>query len=63
MDSIKGAFKSWTVLLGVLTALAPYSDQIVGIASGISPVAGAVLSTLIILVRARTKGSLADKVQ
>lgn len=61
MDKLVQALKSKTVWLGLATVILPYSDAITGIATGISPVAGAVIGGLIIVLRALTTVPLSEK--
>lgn len=61
MKTFLGALKSQTMWLGLGVAVAPYGDQLIGIAAGISPLAGGVLAGLIWYCRYRTSKPLSEK--
>lgn len=53
--------KSKTIWVSVLVAVLPYTDVITGIATGVSPLAGALISATFIVLRAVTTVPLAEK--
>jgi hypothetical protein len=56
-----GFLKSKTVWASLAVAALPYSDMLTGVATGVSPVAGAVISAVFIILRAVTNKPLSDK--
>lgn len=54
-------FKSKTIWASILVAIIPYSDTITGIATGVSPIAGALIGAAFIILRAFTNKPLSDK--
>ena len=59
---IKGAMKSKMVYLATFIAgVAPYTSDLIGYASGISPTAGAWIGVSIIILRALTTTPLSEK--
>ena len=56
-----GFLKSKTVWASIAVAVLPYTDAITGVATGVSPVAGAVISAVFLVLRAVTDTSLKDK--
>lgn len=53
--------KSKTIWVSILVAMLPYTDMITGIATGISPIAGALISAVFIILRAVTTKPLSEK--
>jgi len=53
--------KSKTVWASFLVALLPYTDVITGIATGVSPLAGAIIGGVFLILRAVTNKPLSEK--
>lgn len=53
--------KSKTIWTALFVAVLPYSDMITGIATGVSPLAGALISAAFIVLRVVTKVPLSEK--
>jgi len=53
--------KSKTLWTSVIVALLPYTDVITGITSGVSPLAGAVIGGVFMVLRVITKVPLSEK--
>jgi len=53
--------KSKTVWASLFVTILPYTDTIIGVASGVSPVAGAVIGGVFFVLRTLTTTSLSDK--
>lgn len=56
-----GFLKSKTIWASILVALLPYSDVLTGIASGVSPLAGALIGGAFLVLRAVTNKPLSEK--
>lgn len=62
LNTLKGALKSKTVWFGAVVAgLLPYTQDLVGFASGISPEAGAIVGAVMVVLRVVTTTKLSDK--
>ena len=53
--------KSKTVWASLLVAVLPYTDVITGIATGVSPLAGAIIGGVFLILRAVTNKPLSEK--
>ena len=53
--------KSKTIWVAILVAILPYADVISNITTGISPLAGAIISATFIILRAVTTKPLSEK--
>lgn len=53
--------KSKTIWAAFIVALLPYADVITGVAAGISPLMGAIISITFIVLRAVTNKPLSEK--